>query len=54
MQRIWSGEASGSGIVALALAQNKARAVGARVDIEPQQKPSMHGTRTTLWLPATP
>ncbi|BDA41622.1 probable chloroplast sensor kinase, chloroplastic at N-terminal half [Coccomyxa sp. Obi] len=53
MQRIWSGEASGSGIVALALAQNKARAVGARVDIDPQQQPSVHGTRTTLWLPAT-
>lgn len=51
MQRIWSGEASGSGFIALALAQNQARAIGARIEFEPQQRP-FHGTRTSLWVPA--
>lgn len=51
MQRIWSGEAPGTGVVGLALARNQALAVGAQIEIEPQQRPSYQGTRISLCLP---
>ncbi len=53
MQRIWQGQPPGPGILGLAIAQNRAQAVGARIHVEPLRASGhVQGMTISLWLPA--
>ena len=53
MQRIAKGLPTGSGIIALAVANSQAHAAGCHIRIEPQQSSDCDvGTTVSLWLPA--
>ena len=53
MQRIARGLPSGSGIIALAVANSQAHAAGCHIRIEPQQASDCNpGTTVALWLPS--
>ena len=54
MQRIAQGLPTGSGIIALAVANSQAHAAGCHIRIEPREAcDSNVGTTVSLWLPAT-
>jgi hypothetical protein len=53
MQRIAKGLPTGSGIIALAVANSQAHAAGCHIRIEPRQSSNGGvGTTVSLWLPA--
>lgn len=53
MQRIAKGLPTGSGIIALAVANSQAHAAGCHIRIEPQDAADSNiGTTVSLWMPA--
>ena len=53
MHRIAKGLPTGSGIIALAVANNQAHAAGCHIRIEPRQASDSNiGTTVSLWVPA--